>query len=160
MFSRILNLFEICFKAAFTVVFAQTSNITACTIEWLLILTPSIEGDLLKYNHMTSLPPHLPPSPSSPSPFLPNISFCQCSITEDTPTFHPHCHIKSCHLCSKYFTKNQVILCNMKITCIYWPTLSKTNTYECTGCTNNEHPAITFTFWNEWIQFMFDLEHR
>ena len=23
-----------------------------------------------------------------------------------------------------------------------------------------EHPAINFTFWNEWMQFMFDLEHR
>ena len=47
--------------------------------------------DLSEYNHMTSLPPHIPPFP--PSPFLPNISFCQCAITEDTPTFQPHCHI-------------------------------------------------------------------
>ena len=56
--------------------------------------------------------------------------------------------------------QNQVILWNMKITCIYWPTLSKTNTYECTLYRMYEHPAINFTFWNEWMQFMFDLEHR
>ena len=56
--------------------------------------------------------------------------------------------------------QNQVILWNMKITSIYWPTLSKTNTYECTLYRMYEHPAINFTFWNEWMQFMFDLEHR
>ena len=115
--------------------------------------------NLSEYNHMTSLPPHLLPSPPSPSTQHQLLSMFNYR-SHPHPTFQPHCHIKSRHLCSKYFNQNQVILWNRKITCIYWPTLSKTNTYECTGCTNNEHPAITFTFWNEWIQFMFDLEHR
>ena len=159
MFSRILNLFEICFKAAFTVVFAQTSNITACTIEWLLILTPSIEGDLLKYNHMTSLPPHLPPSPSSPSPFLPNISFCQCSITEDTLTFKPHCHIKSRHLCAKYFNQPEsgdIV----EYENYFYILADAVQNQHIWMYRMYEHPAIDFTFWNEWMQFMFDLEHR
>ena len=148
MFSRILNLFEISLPLHSLSSLHKHHClhhrviINSYPIDWGDQLLAELDQDravrqkcdLSEYNHMTSLPPHLPPSP--PSPFLPNISFCQCSVTEDTLTFKPHCHIKSRHLCSKYFNQNQVILWNMKITCIYWPTLSKTNTYECTGCTN------------------------